>query len=149
MHHEILTGIVLDRFTEVQEEVVQNEQTKKKPFHESVVELIDSLTSVGSTTYVQLTGIGRLLATTTIPKNHDAIIRAWESQCARFNHKDGAEVAAMLRAERDALKTEQSGNPPPAVATSSRTNPAFERTDAPFGGRPHWPPSRHNGGSAH
>lgn len=50
------------------------EEKKYRPFHESVIEIIQIAS------YEELTCIGMILRSTKIPKNHDAIIEAWQKR---------------------------------------------------------------------
>lgn len=54
-----------------------------KPFHESIVEAINDAPDVAA-----LNTLGALILGTKIPKNHDAIIEAWEqrAEALRYNN---------------------------------------------------------------
>jgi hypothetical protein len=49
---------------------------EKKPFHESIVDAINSATQS------QMGCLGALIRETKIPQNHDAIIAAWKARVA-------------------------------------------------------------------
>lgn len=50
-------------------------EENRKPFHESVVEILHNASGFG------LVSVGELLCKTVIPENHDEIIRVWKMRC--------------------------------------------------------------------
>ncbi len=123
---------------------------QKKPFHESIVDLLCSTNVVGAFALPSLPMIGEILKVTLLPANHDAVIKAWEDQCIRFGHKDTMGVAESLRAQRDALLGPATAPAAPAASVPLRASAAFARRDqtAPAS-TARWAPTRHDNGSSH
>jgi hypothetical protein len=92
-----------------------SETKKRRPFHETIVDHIREELDVDD-----LDSFGRLIMATKIPKNHDAIISAWEKRCRGIDDADGFlrfDVLADLllqrkEAEAEAKAKEQAQNVP-------------------------------------
>jgi hypothetical protein len=129
-----------------------NNERQQKPAHESIVDLILGLTMAGDLTLDHMPFAGAFLLRTTFPQNHDAIIKAWETQCHRFGYDDTTGVVASLRAQKDALAAseQQTLSAPPALE-SGRGSPSFARQETPPATAARWQshPTVHDGGSAH
>lgn len=61
-----------------------------KPFHESIV---DALNDADSAADVSILG-QKMIMKTKIPKNHDAIVEAWEKACMRVGINDDHSLVA-------------------------------------------------------
>jgi hypothetical protein len=55
----------------------KTEKKVRRPFHETIVDQIREETTFSD----DLAWLGRLIMATKIPKNHDAIIVAWQTRC--------------------------------------------------------------------
>jgi hypothetical protein len=72
----------------------------RKPFHESVVELIEK----SSSNDLQLMGI--LLTRTYIPSGHDEIIAAWTKRCAEmcWPRTNAQQIADNVRRHKESVE---------------------------------------------
>lgn len=53
--------------------------SERKPFHESIVDALDASIERGMAPGYEIQTLARLITSTKIPKNHDAIIVAWQN----------------------------------------------------------------------
>lgn len=76
--------------------------TTLKPFHESIVDVLDSFSF-----YKSIRALGHLIVATKIPANHDAIIAAWQAKVRNgYNEPETtARVLEHLRSEAEAAKS--------------------------------------------
>lgn len=73
-----------------------------KPFHVAIVNIINDCG------LCQLPLIGRLLETTKIPDNHDAIIEAFNKKAIEFNFEGHVRVMTSIMDQRENKKEEKS-----------------------------------------
>ena len=88
---------------------MSNTIVTRKPFHEVVVELIPQLSSD------ELAVIGSLLIRSTIPKDHDKIVEAWNKRCTEmcWVTENIAYVADDVLAHKFDLERQSSGSDNP------------------------------------
>lgn len=89
--------------------------TEKKPFHETIVEAIRRASSV------ELGCLATLIKATKIPKNHDAIIAAWNErrQAICWGGNDLHLLADLLGQKREAEEKEKAKEKEQAGSPSS------------------------------
>lgn len=63
-----------------------------KPFHESIVDAINSASSVG-----EMIVLGQLIEATKVPKGHQAIIEAWTAKSVAFGIDQQCRVAKSVQ----------------------------------------------------
>lgn len=83
-----------------------SEKKPRRPFHETIV---DQLREDGLFFSDILIPIGRLLMATKIPKNHDAIIAAWQERCEELIDEEDPFfpiVLADLRQQKEEAEAE-------------------------------------------
>lgn len=68
-----------------------DEITKTKPFHESIVDAINNCSFPGHFY------LARLIKITTIPKNHDAIVSAWQKRMKLIGSDDCGITESVLK----------------------------------------------------
>jgi len=81
------------------------EKTSRRPFHETIV---DQIKKIGTHRH-RLWQFGELIMATKIPKNHDAIIAAWQEWCDEFADEEDpffADVLADLRQQKEEAEAE-------------------------------------------
>ncbi|MEK7541185.1 MAG: hypothetical protein AAB529_03070 [Patescibacteria group bacterium] len=82
-----------------------SEKKPRRPFHETIVDQIQ-----GETSYAEdLDFLGQLIMVTKIPKNHDAIIAAWQERCDELAEEEDpffAEVLADLLQQKQEAEAE-------------------------------------------
>lgn len=105
-------------------------QTELKPFHESIVGLIndigkDKAQRPAAVFYDEfrhrLRAYGRLLLATKIPKGHDEILAAWQTQCQACGLNDDMGVTDGVKSQKEVeakkkLEAYAVGKKPPGLA---------------------------------
>lgn len=75
--------------------MIQVEQNvEKKPFHESIVD------AIGYCPFSALVALARLIKSTKIPQNHDAIIEAWKRAMESINSDDDYGVPESVSGQK-------------------------------------------------
>jgi hypothetical protein len=92
-----------------------NEKIELTPFHESIVSTIN-MAGIG-----EMQGLAYLIRGTKIPKNHDAIVAAWQKRIREVGLNSDLEVVASVLEQKEAelkKKTESYvvGKKPPGLA---------------------------------
>jgi|SRR3989338_4594126 len=87
----------------------ESTKTELKPFHESVVDLINDVGKEKLETTIlssfidplhKLRMLGTMLVVTKIPKGHDDIIASWQAQCQRFGLNNDLGVVESVQAQK-------------------------------------------------
>lgn len=79
--------------------------TNRRPFHETIVDIIDSLTSPATERQI-IELVANLIKQTKIPKNHDVIIVAWRKLLQRTCRIDSSGMERDLLAQKQEAETE-------------------------------------------
>lgn len=100
-------------------------QQEERPFHETIVDAIGDAVTLGS--------LGDLIVRTKIPKNHDAIIEAWERALEQLEQADEAGIIGVLlkkkqRAEEEAHKKKEENPADQEAAGAFLDGETFKRT---------------------
>lgn len=80
------------------------EKPKRRPFHETIVDAIN-----WAFTHSEMAGLADLIKATSIPKNHDEIIAAWEkrkSEMRSMQQEDFGVPADLFEQKQEAKEKE-------------------------------------------
>ena len=92
-----------------------NDKTGQKPFHESIVETIERAYAPA------FESLAHLIKMTKIPKNHDAIVAAWQERIGEVGLNSDLGVPASVLEQKEAERKKKMeayvvGKKPPALA---------------------------------
>ncbi len=76
--------------------MVSTMKKKIMPYHESIVQAIDSINNTDG-----LNALGDLILITKTPKNHNAIISAWKNKSKNLNLNERNEIESALSLQKE------------------------------------------------